>query len=489
MSRSLFWHDYETFGIDPRRARPAQVGGIRTDEELNIIGEPLMWYCQPADDFLPEPESCLITGITPLQALQHGVPEPEFAHLLHRELSQTGTCGVGYNSIRFDDEVTRFMLWRNFYDPYGREWQNDCSRWDLLDVVRACHALRPEGIEWPRHDDGSPSFRLEHLTQANGLEHTQAHDALSDVMATLNVARLLRQHQPRLYEFCYGLRKKDAVIDQIDLANQQPFLHVSGMFPASRGCLALMQPIGWHPVNRNELIAFDLSADPTPLFDLSIEAIQQRVFTRSTELPEGMERLPIKTIHINKSPIVVRNLKALSGERAEQWGLDVETCLQRSRQFLGQSEISDKLAQVFTRNQENTGRSDVDEALYQGFISKRDDARRIRVRELSPQMLATERFGFDDPRLAELLLRYRARNWPDSLNAEEQALWQEQRNRWLRDGEDGHLSVVDCRNRIAALRTQHAANEAALAILDSLEQYLDHITQSLGTANGPPFRP
>ncbi len=203
---SFFWHDYETFGAVPRRDRPAQFAGVRTDADLNEIDAPLMLYCQPAPDYLPEPEACLLTGILPQTCLEEGVPEHAFADAIEAQLARPGTIGVGYNSIRFDDEVTRHLFWRSLIDPYAREWQNGCGRWDLLDVVRCMRALRPEGIEWPSHADGKPSFRLGDLTQANQLEHGAAHDALSDVRATLALARLVRQRQPRLWDFCLRLR-------------------------------------------------------------------------------------------------------------------------------------------------------------------------------------------------------------------------------------------------------------------------------------------
>jgi len=193
MANTFYWHDYETFGVDPAKDRPSQFAGLRTDEELNPIGDPLVIYCQPQRDILPSAQACLITGITPQLAMEKGIPEPEFIHAIHRELSLPGTCGVGYNSIRFDDEVTRYALYRNFFDPYQREWKNGNSRWDILDMLRLTRALRPEGIEWTDHEPGRPSFRLEHLTAANGIAHEAAHDALSDVTATIAMAKLVKQ--------------------------------------------------------------------------------------------------------------------------------------------------------------------------------------------------------------------------------------------------------------------------------------------------------
>ena len=156
---SFYWYDFETFGADPLRDRPCQFAGIRTDEDFNVIGEPEVFFCQPADDVLPHPDACLITGITPQQASREGMIEADFIARIHRQFAAPGTCVVGYNNIRFDDEVTRNTLYRNFYDPYAREWQNGNSRWDIIDMVRLARALRPEGIVWPKHEDGSPSFK------------------------------------------------------------------------------------------------------------------------------------------------------------------------------------------------------------------------------------------------------------------------------------------------------------------------------------------
>ncbi|HTD03217.1 exodeoxyribonuclease I, partial [Undibacterium sp.] len=309
MSQHTFlWHDYETFGAQARRDRPSQFAAIRTDADLNEIGEPFMLYCQPAPDFLPSPEACLITGITPQTCLQRGIPEYQFAALIEQAFSQTGTIGVGYNTIRFDDEITRFMFWRNLIDPYAREWQNQCGRWDILDMVRTTFALRPEGINWPTHEDGRPSFKLEHLSAANGLAHEAAHDALSDVRATIALARLIRQRQPKLFDFCLALHKKERVSAEIGAPARKPFLHVSGMIPVERGCITAMWPLASHPQNKNEVIAWDLTQDPSELFTLDAASIRTRMFSKADALPEGVSRLPIKTIHLNKSPIVIGNL-------------------------------------------------------------------------------------------------------------------------------------------------------------------------------------
>ena len=476
---TFLWHDYETFGVNPRRDRPAQFAAIRTDAELNEIGEPLMLYCQPAVDYLPEPEACLITGITPQVCQERGVPEPEFASRIHAELSLAGTIGVGYNTIRFDDEVTRFLFWRNLLDPYGREWQNQCGRWDLLDVVRLAHALRPDGIEWPRGPDGKPSFRLEHLTCANGLAHEAAHDALSDVRATIALARLIRQHQPRLFDFALSLHKKDRVAAELRLptlaATAQPFLHVSGMFPTERGCLALMWPLANHPTNRSELLAWDLAQDPAGLADLSVSELRQRLFTRAADLPEGVARLPLKSIHLNKSPMVVGNLKTLTPQLAQRWGIDFGQAARHAEAARALPNMDAVWAAVFERTPEPA--PDVDQDLYGGFVGNEDRRRLQRLRALPPEELARDGTGFDDGRLAELVWRYRARNFPQTLTPEDHERWEAHRQARLVEGEGGGLSFDALFERLDQLGAE--ADERGQQILEAVYDYAESIAPGM----------
>ncbi len=478
-SPTFLWHDYETFGAQPRRDRPAQFAAIRTDANLNEIGDPIMLYCQPAPDFLPDPQSCLITGITPQQCLEWGVPEHQFAATVEAAFSQPGTIGVGYNTIRFDDEVTRFLFWRNLIDPYAREWQNNCGRWDLLDVVRMTYALRPEGMAWPTHPDGRPSFKLEDLARANGLLHESAHDALSDVRATIALARLIRTRQPKLFDFCLALHKKDKVATEMGMhlapGQRQPFLHVSGMFPAEHGCIGLVYPLATHPSNKNEVLVWDCRHDPAELFGLDADAIRLRMYTRSADLPEGVTRLPVKSIHMNKSPMLVSNLKTLSREQALRWDLDLEQALVHARAVAAGPDMGAVWDQVYHRPATGV-ETDVDEDLYGGFISNNDKRKLESLRADKPERLAQARPSFEDERLSELFFRYRARNFPHTLSDAEAEQWEQHRSARLFDGAAGARSIEQLFSEIDVLSED--ADERAEEILGQLYDYAEQIAPS-----------
>ncbi len=477
-NHSFLWHDYETFGVNPRRDRPAQFAAIRTNAALEEIGTEMMLYCQPAPDFLPDPTACLITGITPQLCLDKGIPEYQFAQQIEQAFSHSGTIGVGYNTIRFDDEVTRFMFWRNLIDPYAREWQNQCGRWDLLDVVRTAYALRPEGIHWPVNDEGKTSFRLELLTAANGLAHSAAHDALSDVRATIAMARLIGQQQPKLFDFCFALHKKDKVSQEIGLhlpvAERKPILHISSMFGVERGCLAIVWPLAQHPTNKNEVIVWDCAFDPSELFSLDAAQIQLRMFSRAADLPEGVQRLPIKTIHLNKSPMVISSLKTLSPQRAEELGIDVAANLANAARAAQGPDLRTVWEQVFAPR--DFAAIDVDEDLYGGFVGNEDRKQLNQLRQYSGEKLATARCHFHDPRLEELLFRYRARNFPDSLSEEEQERWQMHCAARLLDGEGGARNIDQLLAELDELQT--TCGDDKTPILEALAEYAEMIVPS-----------
>lgn len=421
MSSSIFWHDYETTGINPRSDRPLQVAGVRTDLELNEIEAPVNLYCRPSDDILPHPAACLITGITPQHLADHGLGEAEFMTRIHAELARPGTCGAGYNTLRFDDEVTRYSLYRNFFDPYAREWQGGNSRWDLIDTVRAACALRPDGINWPEQD-GRISLKLELLTAANGIDHGQAHEALSDVRATIAMARLIRQKQPKLYDWLFQLRSKQKVLDHIRL--MQPVVHISGRFSAARNYLGVVLPLAWHPRNRNALIVCDLHLDPRPLLEEEAEVIRQHLYTRREALAEGQLPVPLKLIHINRCPVIAP-LSVLRNEDQQRLALDMQLYHDRAAELQGhQAIVQDKLKTVYA-SEEFSSCEDPEQQLYEGFLGERDRRLCEQVRSVDPQQLVSGQWMFDDERLPELLFRYRARNFPETLSAEEHQRWVE----------------------------------------------------------------
>ncbi|GIX30087.1 MAG: exodeoxyribonuclease I [Porticoccaceae bacterium] len=477
---TILWHDYETGGTDPAVDRPFQFAAVRTDEDLAEVGEPLCLYCRPTLDWLPHPEACLVTGISPQRAERLGLPEPAFAAAVHEALSVPGTCGAGYNSLRFDDEVTRHLLYRNFFDPYEREWRDGNSRWDIIDMVRLVRALRPTALRWPEEDEeGGVSLRLEDLTAANGIEHGAAHDALADVRATLALARLIRQRLPGLYRYVYDHRLKQRVAPLVDPATRKPFFHVSGRLPRRNRHAALMIPLAWHPQNRNSVICFNLDRDPRPLLELDAASLRERLFAPAGEAAE--ERPALKEVHLNRCPVVVTP-RILDEAAARALGIDLERC-ERHWRLLRDRDLGDKLAAVYGFPSFEGRERDVERALYDGFPPESDRALLAAVRAAAPQDLRELEGRFCDRRYRELLFRRRARHHPETLSAGEAERFRALCRRWLAEGEDGRLALADFAARLAALSAGADAREAAL--LAELRAWGERVARAAGLSYPP----
>jgi len=472
---SIFWYDYETTGINPRCDRPLQVAGLRTDFDLNVIDEPVNLYCQPSEDILPHPAACAITGITPGQLTGHGLSEADFMTRVHAQLAAPGTCGAGYNTLRFDDEMTRYSLYRNFFDPYAREWQGGNSRWDLIDVVRAAYALRPDGITWPKDDEGRVTLKLERLTAANGIDHGNAHEALSDVRATIALARLIREKQPKLYDWLFQLRSKQKVMDQIRLL--QPMVHISGRFSAARSYVGVVLPLAWHPRNKNALIVCDLHLDPQGLLDLDADALRQRLYTRRDDLAEGELPVPLKLIHINKCPVVAP-LSVLRPADQQRLGLDMALYQERTLRLSDAQQVWRDKVQAIYASEDFTQSQDPEQQLYDGFIGDRDRRLCEQVRAADPAQLAKEQWPFDDERLPELLFRYRARNFPDTLNFEEQERWRIFCRQRLSDPEWGAPNTLETFTEATA-QLNMTATPFQQEVLDEWSNYVQALRKRL----------
>lgn len=462
---SFFIYDYESFGISPANDRPAQFAGIRTDADFNIIGEPVMLYCKQTNDYLPTPDAVLVTGITPQECNEKGISEPEFATKILAEFSQPNTCVMGYNNIRYDDEMTRYTFYRNFIDPYEYSWKNGNSRWDLLDLVRACYALRPDGINWAFDDEGMPGFRLEKLTEANGIAHENAHDAMSDVYATIAMAKLIKEKQPKMFQYFFENRGKKEIEKLIDTAEMTPLVHVSGMLGNYRGNCTWVSPIAWHPSNQNAVIVCDLTGDIDNLLAKNATELREDLYTKKSDLEEkGVSAVPLKLVHINKCPILAP-AKTLLPENAERLGINRQLCLENLAKLRASFDIREKVTDIFTEARQFEPSDNVETELYNGFFSYADKNNMAILRSLPPDKLADSGLAFEDKRIPELLFHYRARHFYKTLNRAEQVKWQKYCRRKLAK------SAIDFEEHLQRLIEEYANNPEKLALLQQVYEY------------------
>jgi exodeoxyribonuclease-1 len=476
---SFLFYDFETTGADPRCDRPIQFAAIRTNEQLEVIDEPVTYYATLSAEVLPHPQAVLVTGILPddLEAAG-GTCEAIFAARIHAQMSRPDTCAIGFNSLRFDAELLRFMFWRNLRDPYAHEWKNGNSRWDILDAARAVRLLRPEGIVWPTDDAGQPTLRLEALTTANGIAHAHAHDALGDVEATIDLARLLRQSAPKLFDYLLGLRSKHTVADLVDDPERGAFVHVSGRISSALGSASVFANVGQVGGISTQRLLWDLRFDPTQVLDESVDELSARRFLSQADVTDTHTRLPIKLLHLNRAPVVVSASILQEDAVAERMQLDREA-VRRHLDVMGQNKraIAEKLQAVLA-DQKSYGPQDPECALYDGFMPSADRAALDVFNQVfdlalsrSDQPLHTPavtaaldnllRHTWRDARVPELCFRFVARSHPELLTDVERVAWRSWQQARLTSAPDAAqenanhgMSYAEFFSSIAALLTR-----------------------------------
>ncbi len=473
MSASFFFYDLETSGINAHASRIMQFAGRRTDLELNPIGEPVNVLIRLTEDVLPDPDAILITGITPQQTIAEGYTEAEFLRMFTNEIATQGTIFLGFNTVRFDDEFMRCLHYRNFYDPYEWQWREDRSRWDLLDVVRMTRALRPEGIQWPVDVHGKPTNRLELLTGLNKLDHAHAHDALSDVDATIAVARMIRNKQTKLFDYLLSIRDKRKVADLVE--GGKPFVYTSGKYAGEYEKTTVVMPVCPHP-KKQGMFVFDLRYDPLYYKDATPEQLAESwKWKKDSEEP----RLPVKSLQFNRCPAVAP-LGVLDEASQKRLKLDMKEIHQHEAALRRMPDLEAKLFKAWEILDKPSQTSlvatdkDIDECMYDGFFDNGDKQAMSVVRAARPEELGELNLHFKDQRLSTLLPLYKARNYPKLLTGEEREAWEQFCARRLLDGGQ-HSKMARFFARLQELAAREHLTTHQEYLLEELKLYAESI--------------
>jgi exodeoxyribonuclease-1 len=472
MGQTFFWYDLETSGISPRDARVMQFAGQRTDMQLNPVGEPVNVLVKLSEDVLPEPDAVLITGITPQQTVADGLTETEFLKLFYEEVSTPNTVFVGFNTVRFDDEFMRYLHYRNFYDAYQWQWQDGRGRWDLLDVVRMTRALRPEGINWPMTEDGKPTNRLELLTKLNGLDHEHAHDALNDVLASIAVAQLIRDKQPKLFDWLLTMRDKKQVAKLVE--SGEPFVYTSGKYDNNYEKTTVVTRLAPHPKKQAALV-YDLRQDPTEFLELKPKELAER--WRWTREPDAPKRLPVKTLQYNRCPAIAP--LGVMQDAPEKIRVDLEMIVRHKKLLQDHPEFAKNvLAAQELLDQEQEARNKTpqpaDARLYDGFFDQHDSQLMSVIRAAQPQEIGEDLLAdLHDERLRELLPLYKARNYAKFLTDEERAAWEKHRYHLLMDG-GTESRLAKFMHRLQELAQSEQSSEKRY-LLEELQLYAESV--------------
>ncbi len=414
MPATYFFYDLETSGLSPRSDRIMQFAGQRTDLNFKPLKKPFNLKIKLPNDCLPSVKALLLTGISPLQK---GLTELEFLKIFNNEINTQDTIFVGYNNIRFDDEFIRYLNYRNFSDPYKWHWDKNNSRWDILDLVRMTRALRPEGITWPLDDKGQPTNKLETLTKANNLNHSRAHDALSDVLATIEVVRLIHSKQPKLFNYLKELRTKKSVTNF--LKNNQTFIYTSSHFMGQYLNTTLVALMDLDLNEPSSALVYDLRQDPSQYLKLTVKQL-----TESWIYDPSQKKylLPFKTVKLNRCPAFAP-ISTLDKDSEKRLSINKKECLLNYAKLLEYKDVL--LPKVLEARKILNSKRDqksspplINENLYGSFDSVNDQVKKALILK-DP----FRKISFNNKALNDLYVLFMAYNYQDKLNPDQKIIW------------------------------------------------------------------
>lgn len=397
--RNVFY-DYETSGLSRSFDQVFSFGAVVTDENFNLIEDPIELHCRPRPDILPSPKAMLVNRLDLEMLSSNGLTEYEFARRIHDVFTkETNTCIFGYNSKKFDDSFTEFLFYRNLLPPYEWRFRNGNSSADLIELFRFAHSFGRLGGLSCLDENNRLSFKLEDLAKRNLTDISIAHDALSDAMTTQRLCKELKSRSTKLFEFGLGMRSFNRANEE--LVKRKQFLHSDVSYGAEKNNLALLTFIANHPHIPKRVIAWRLDKDPREVFALSIDDLKA---DRKLRFDAGFVELKV-----NRGPMIVAHNEAFSSQLI---GFDHA---EDNFQFV--TENLESLQEIASQvnSSSYSPSEDVDNALYDSSFFDEFDANQRYISDFHEAPNSFNLGKFTNSRFTKLGLRIRARNMPEHL--------------------------------------------------------------------------
>lgn len=288
MEKTYLFYDIETTGLNKCFDQIVQFAAIRTDSKLNEI-ERHEYFIKLKKDVIPVPEA-FITHRIPLSKLDNGLDEHVAIKKIHTLFNQPRTISIGYNTLGFDDEFLRFSFYRNLLAPYTHQYANDCIRMDLYPITVAYHLFKNETIKWPEN-----GLKLENIARLNNLATGQAHNALTDVIATLELAKAFYQEQT-MWQYLCGFFDKETDVTRCNVITQTDTIPIAILIDGKFGITQQYQspaiPLGTHLHYKNQSLWLRL--DRPELSDANLENFVDNTWVVNKKFGEPSFVLPMK---------------------------------------------------------------------------------------------------------------------------------------------------------------------------------------------------
>lgn len=434
---TLVFNDYETFNLSPLGGAPSQYAAIKTDINFNRISVE-NFFCLPSGDVVPEYQACMVTKHTPesVKSEEKSYCEYEFVSKIHNYLtSDRNTIVVGYNSLRFDDEWSRHLFYRNLLPAYEWHYKNGNSRYDAILLMQAVYGLRPNIMKWHyvSTSDGSDetrvSMKLEHLSAVNGIVHENAHDALSDVDALISLMKIVKDADSDFYDLALSVRDKSYVLDLLLAEESKGGLIYISQYEREHNFVGYIIPLFQSVEDKNIFWAWDAKVCPEKVLSLPEDVKCRLLSLKKDELESlGIDKKGLVKIKINALPNLFPK-SAYSKDLAGENGLSeiretIRVNLLKLRELAPQ--LKELVSLIEANPKEYDDYSDYDMRLYiDGFMTPVENAF---IKKFHSKPTWGERYDLvsseaPTERTKALAMRVIGRNSPEILNEVDSKLW------------------------------------------------------------------
>ncbi len=468
--KTYLFYDLETTGLNKVFDQVLQFAAIRTDMTFKEIERyNIMIKLRP--DVIPSPAAMITHRISLKQSMQ-GICEYEAIVQIHRILNQANTISLGYNTATFDDEFLRFCFHRNMLPPYEHQYKNGCSRMDLLPITNIYYLYKREVLIWPEIDK-KPTMKLEHLSTANKLATGQAHNAMVDVEATLELARRFSSKEPNIWHYLEGYFNKATDKKRIE------------KIPISFESVACCNRIGL--MIGNKYGSDNQYQVPVLLIGSSIPYKNQNIWLR-LDLPELRKGIPEETWVIRKKygepgivlPADPQHWDSLSPER--------QAIVAENKEWL--QSHTHLFHQIIQYHREfrypKIPNLDIDAALYQNdFLSSQEQTQCQQFHQASlADKIKLVGTLFEDIQMRQLASRLLCRNYPQNLPRMLTCYFKEymqyikpkHEEEALKDYKNQKRTTpLDAQTEIDKLLNEYDLDEQQFELLDELAHYISRL--------------
>jgi len=455
---TFIFYDTETTGLSAGFDQILQFAAIITDDDLNPVEE-VNLRCRLLPHVIASPGALAITGVRPADIaganLSHYEMIRDIRALVERHAP---VVMVGYNSISYDENMLRQAFYQTLNPIYLTNTGGN-TRMDVLNLAHAASEYAPGLLSIPTNARGRSVFKLDQLAPANGLMHEDAHEAMSDTQATLDLARMIRNGAPEVWEALYAARSKPSALAFME--REEVFCATNMRFGQSS---ILATRIGANPENPSEVAVFDLTHDPAHYLDIARGDMPSLLRTTPR---------PIRTVKANQQPILVPY--GLSNDHVAGNDLPEDLLRERAAQVRAHPNFEEKVVHAVANRYPPWEQSPhVEARIYEGFPSRADENLMVDFHRRPWEERIAIVDQFQDERLRALGERLVWAERPDVLSEEaSQRLDAWQRNRFLAGGDTPWLTIGRAFDELAELRT---TGRGDADLLGEVEGYLRQLS-------------